>query len=255
MNKDNEGSEDVDEEVTEDEKEIIAEIAAKSRQPFDQDNSTIDMRKKRVSDLKSNSRVILPKPLDAKREAFIAVRKEQWLKVFREFIAEKAPEGKQNDNLTKKQKVGLAKLKKRIKDGEIVVLQTDKSGKLCITTLENYIKMGEEHTRGDKKVDAKKIEEIEREVNGHTSMWNKILNLGKDWNQEGRFRESTISKSKNVAVLTLLPKDHKNIDPVSGLPKTRPVHTANTGLDAALIVTLLVILCTLSLIKEMIPMK
>ena len=192
------------------------------------------MGRRRATDLKCNSKVFLPKPLSANEEAFFAVRKEKYLEVFKEYIKEKTDEGKQKSNLTKNEKSGLDKLLKRIKAGEIVTMATDKSGKLAVTSRENYIKMGEAHTSKDIEVDCEKVVKVEKIINGHVSMLQKILNIGSEHNHVERVRESLIQRSKNVAKLVLLGKDHKSVDPVTGLIKTRPVHTANTGMDAPL---------------------
>ena len=67
-------------------------------------------------------------------------------------------------------------------------------------------------------------------------MWQKILNIGADWNHQERIRESVITHSKNVATLSLFVKDHKppgSFDPKMG-PATRPVHNSKVGFDTAL---------------------
>ena len=48
-------------------------------------------------------------------------------------------------NLTEEQEKGLKTLKKKMQDEEIVILKTDKSGKLCVATVEEYIRMENEH--------------------------------------------------------------------------------------------------------------
>ena len=53
-------------------------------------------------------------------------------------------------NLTDFEKRGIRKLRKRVKEGEIVIYLTDKSGKMFITTPEIYLKQGSVHVQGDK---------------------------------------------------------------------------------------------------------
>ena len=55
--------------------------------------------------------------------------------------------GEVRGNLTEEEKDGLKRLQKRIKDREVIIMKTDKSGKLCLITREEYEKMGEEHER------------------------------------------------------------------------------------------------------------
>ena len=50
------------------------------------------MRKKRVTDMKENSRIYLPKPLPALEEAKIAIRRETYENVFKTFKKEKCSE-------------------------------------------------------------------------------------------------------------------------------------------------------------------
>ena len=65
------------------------------------------------------------------------------------------------------EKRGLKSLKKRVADGDIVICQTDKSGKFCVLTREQYLEAGKVHVDKDRKVDLEEQKEIERAVNGH----------------------------------------------------------------------------------------
>ena len=51
-----------------------------------------------------------------------------------------------------KEKKGLNKLRKRIKENEIVVLKTDKSGKLTVIDREEYLKLGIQSNKEDKEI-------------------------------------------------------------------------------------------------------
>ena len=51
-------------------------------------------------------------------------------------------------------------MQKKIKDGVLVILKTDKSGKLCAVSREEYVKMGEAHTSRDEEITRKGIIEI-----------------------------------------------------------------------------------------------
>ena len=44
----------------------------------------------------------------------------------------------------------MRKLTKRVKAGEIVVIESDKSGKLCICSMEAYMAMGDAHAQKDR---------------------------------------------------------------------------------------------------------
>ena len=81
-----------------------------------------------------------------------------------------------------------------------------------------------------RRLDWRKIHEIQALTNGHTSSWTKILGVGEFWNHTSRIRETTINKGDNVAPLYILLKDHKPV--VEGeVPKTRPVCSSQQGLN------------------------
>ena len=69
-----------------DEKQRIEEIAeleaVKSRMVFDQDDLSLDMRKQRCTDVKHNSRIILPGPLTNKQEGELIMRRVEWESIF-----------------------------------------------------------------------------------------------------------------------------------------------------------------------------
>ena len=48
-----------------------------------------------------------------------------------------------------------------------MILKTDKSGKLCVATREEYERMGHEHTKKDVEIGRKQIIEMEKQLNGH----------------------------------------------------------------------------------------
>ena len=80
-------------------------------------------------------------------------------------LGEDCEKGK--DNLSSGEKRGLKSLKKRVAEGKLIVCQTDKSGRFCVLTREQYLEAGLEHTKKDKKIDKRDHEEIQRAVNGH----------------------------------------------------------------------------------------
>ena len=142
-----------------------------------------------------------------------------------EFKKEKCSEqGEQASNLTEEQQQGLKSLKLRIKNKEIVVLKTDKSGKLCVATTEEYIKMGYKHTKKDKIIYRREIQEIEKNINGHTFAWTKMWDTGGEHGQQGRVLDGKITHSENISVMYLVVKDQKK-DP----GESRPIVTGCSG--------------------------
>ena len=128
---------------------------------------------------------------------------------------------------------GLAKLMKRVKEGDLLVLMTDKSGKMMVVSVEDYFRMGLEHIKDDTEVGQDKAKEIQRKLNGHMSMWLKMSCQGEKWNHQDRMRETCLNQSCAVSPLYLLIKDHKKTNP-GELPKTRPVCDGTSGMDVHL---------------------
>ena len=82
-------------------------------------------------DLKENAEVKLPQPCDASTESSINVLKNRILEVFRDYKKENCDQkGNQKGNLDPLEAKGYKSLKKRIQEGELVALKTDKSGRL-----------------------------------------------------------------------------------------------------------------------------
>ena len=147
-----------EEEKSEEQEEENEKLEAMTRQIYNTKTRTFDDRKRRATDLKECARVTLPRPLDTKHEALIEMRRGTTEKIYNEYRNEECnKKGEVKGNLTEDEKDGLRRLQKRMKNQEIVILKTDKSGKLCITTREEYLRMGEEHTRKVTEVDRKTV--------------------------------------------------------------------------------------------------
>ena len=110
----------------------------------------------------------MPKPMSTKNEALMEVRRGTNETIYNNYRNKACnKKGVVKGNLSEEEKDGLKSLQKRIKDKEIIILKSDKSGKLCISTREKYTKMGEKHTEKDEIVDRKNIIEKEKNLNGH----------------------------------------------------------------------------------------
>ena len=122
-----------DKEMTEEEKEQEEIFAAEARQVYDPEGKRINLAKQKATDVKHNAKVVLPKALKATDEAMIEVKRSEWTRLWTDYFSKECDEkGRQQSNLTAVQRRGLLSLLKRIKNGEIVVCPTDKSGKLSI---------------------------------------------------------------------------------------------------------------------------
>ena len=103
------------------------------------------MRNLRPTDLPFNKRVVLPESILDDTEQEIQTLKTTLTKVTRTYI-QGNKNTNANSNLTHKEKTGLKQLKNR---DDVVIFQTDKSGRFAIDTKENYIKATETHYIND----------------------------------------------------------------------------------------------------------
>ena len=222
--------EEIDEEIEEENQMREAQC----RNVFDLNTGTVDMRKRRTTDVKGNSRVVLPRKMrefevEAKLEMFRQETRGTMTMYMREACG---PRGLQKSNLTRGEIKGLRSLRKRIKEGELVVMPTDKTGLFAIMTRETYTECGMKHTRGDTEVDWGDIKTSQNEINGHTSMLIKIFSIGEDWKHTSRIRESMLGESMATCPLTLLYKDHKGwTSEMRTCPPTRPVAGGHLGMN------------------------
>ena len=152
--------------------EHIGEMeAVKATMVFDQDEMLVDYRKQRATNCKHNTYCHLPGPLTAKQEQELEVRRMEWSRIFDDYMANFTDEkGIQESNLTPAEKRGLDSLKKKVKEGSIVIVQTDKSGRFAVMSKEEYERAGKKHTDKDIEVDLNFLLENQRKSNDHISM-------------------------------------------------------------------------------------
>ena len=149
-----------------------------------------------------------------KLETEISIKSSRLLKVAidtKEVIENSSNKGQ---NLDKDLRDGIKSLKKRSKDGEIVIAETDKSGKFCVFSMEEYIKAGEVHTKNDKKIDEKELKEIQKTLNATCSMFLKIFKVGESSDHVERHRTNYINQSANPSAMKILLKDHKGLEKI-----------------------------------------
>ena len=158
-----------------------------------------------------NSMVILPgRRKNFQEEANLEMFRAEMKGCFGEYYRKNCNKwGEQESNLEKDEKEGLKNLKKRFKEGEIIILPTDKSGRFGIMSLENYLKAGWKHTIKDEEVDLNIISNTQKELNGNMSMIIKFCRMGHIWNQVDRVRSTMINGSLSLCPMYLTYKDHK----------------------------------------------
>ena len=123
-------------------------------------------------------------------------------------------------NLTSDELNGLQSLKKRIRDGSIIICETDKSKRFATLSPSQYIQAGNVHTMKDIEICPDQIKRLQNNVNDHVWWFNKIMNTGTNWGHEDRMAKNVIDKGEQVCHMQLLIKDHKGWSPGSGTPPT-----------------------------------
>ena len=114
-------------------------------------------------------------------------------------------------------------MKERVKRKEVVVYQTDKSGRFSIDTLENYKESGTPHIREDPVITMKEHRDMECTINAHANAWVRMINAGYNQNDTDRIRRNVYISDSHPPPLYTTRKDHKEYnDEVVG-PPTRPV--------------------------------
>ena len=142
--------------------------------PLDYENNSIDFQRMRATDMPFNKRVQLPDPVDQTTEVSLQHLKHK----LRSTTNDYCQQNKQNEfsNLTKKEKRGLREVSR---DKDLVVFQTDKSGRFSIDTTHNYKEACAKHIpEEDSVVSEEGYEEYQKEINAHSSMWTRILKAG-----------------------------------------------------------------------------
>ena len=140
-------------------------------------------------------------------------------------------------NLTNEQSRGLKKLQERVKNGEIVIFETDKSGRLGVDKKENYDEAMKVHMMGMEMLKeedcGKRVQEVERECNGLSRIWVKMFSMGEGVGHEKRIMGNVMCSYSQPAPLYGLRKDHKMVQEGQE-PPTRPVCGAVTGPNAVI---------------------
>ena len=121
---------------------------------FVKKNRTFNFAKRRASDMKGNSRVFFPRRArSVEEEAQFETLRLELRALFKNYVSKNCSKGgRQPLNLSASQARGLKSLKKRVADGELVIVPTDKSSNLAVMSRDSYLEAGLKHTRGTRKL-------------------------------------------------------------------------------------------------------
>ena len=243
--------------------EKIAEYYEKNkmRQIYNPFSKCLNFNSRRATDYRLNKSVKLPDPLGGDAEFECETRRRGFLKTFHEYIRTATTPSKKIDkkkketskkvterkrkkkrkfggmniiNLPEGEILAIESLKKRVKSGEIVISQTDKSSRFAILTKQQYIESGTVHTSKDHKVDWNTIKYLQGQVNSHVWWISQIMGDAIKTDQK-RMNSNTQNTNIEVPSMVLLFKDHKLWDENSNKPvPSRPVVSGNCGVNSHL---------------------
>ena len=201
--------------------------------PYDPETATVDLRHMRSTDLPFNSFVHMPPALEEEEEIKIQNMKRDLIKVTKQYVNEEKGKREKHAqryvNLTEEENRGLERIRER---KDVVIFQTDKSGRLAVETKDSYLKSAQTHVEGDRVINDKDHDTLQKEANAHTTMWLRFTRAGEETGSGPKGSFNRIKNSMKVsnygcAPLYALRKDHKeDVDQIEG-PPTRPVCGGN----------------------------
>ena len=129
-------------------------------------------------------------------------------------------------NVTKEESKAIKSLSDKVRNRDVIILATDKSGKLACETIDTYTASMEPHVNKDAVIDLDKRKDVENSLNGHCLQLGRIVKIGYTHGHWDRMKSALINKFGHVPVLYGLKKDQKVS--FTGKPTpTRPVCGAN----------------------------
>ena len=210
--------------INQKEKDREGNLRTEREEIFNPITNTFNFRDMRGTDVPFNKRIRLPPAVSITWESKMRSLSEKLKKTTKEYID--STSNKQT-NLSLNQEKGLKSLRNKISSGDIVIYQTDKSGRFSVDTIDNYKDAVSCHVGGDAVITIDEHKEIEKLANSHARCWVRMLGAGTHQDDQKRIKDNFLSKNAPPAPLYGLRKDHKvTPDPKKG-PPTRPVCGAN----------------------------
>ena len=199
-------------------------------------NKTLNYANLRATDIPTVSRLHPPKPASIKKEKIMDNIKEKLLDTVFEYKKEHCDnKGRVKDqNITSDELKAIKEIKEKIKDKEMVVFTTDKSGRFSVDTPTNYEEALMDHTMKDIEVGHDKVKQIENTMNHHMKQFNRMFNVGSAHNHESRVTSATHSTNMPAPPLYGLRKDHKVTENMTKGPPVRPVCGADQAPNSRL---------------------
>ena len=204
---------------------------AEARLVYKAGSDTVDLGSRKVTDMLHNQRLHLPRPRPPGEEAVLGARLDVWKTVTRQYMLDNCTEGgaAKVHNLSNTERIGLKKLQKRIKEGEIIVLRSDKGNRFTVSSVDSFERQGDQHTTEDTKVNKQDLAQIQGRINCLGRGIAKVVGLGQHWGEknEARCWANLATEAAIAPTLYPSPKTHKDLDGL-GDPKTRPIVQARS---------------------------
>ena len=156
---------------------------------YDEETKKFNAQNLRNSDIPFRKRVTLPEYTGPVKEASLTLCREILNEVLKKY---KENEQKTGSNLTKEQRKGLKKLRKSVKDKEIICFQTDKSGSISVDTPQNYIDSMKPHLEGTIISSEEEYEKTEKLLNAHMQVLSRVFCFDK------RVAQSFITENNEI---------------------------------------------------------
>ena len=137
--------------------------------------------------------------------------------------------GNQSESsLDSSQMRGLESLLKKTKEGELIVVSSDKGNTATVLTPEMLRRIGMEAVGKDRAISEKEIGVIQRRLNGHARSLVKIFNIGESKGELNvqRCWNNASSEAEAVPLLTIGIKTHKPVKE-NGDPEARAIIGAS----------------------------
>ena len=138
-------------------------------------------------------------------------------------------------NLSDQQNKGISSLKKKCKEEDLVIMETDKTKKLSIMTKENYVSVTTPHTENDQAITSEELKMIERTLNGHTAQLTRAFMVAHDQGDFRRVKMAITNSNIEPPPLRSVRKDHKQLPETqtSFGPPSRPIGNGNNAPDSS----------------------
>ena len=192
---------------------------------FNMQSNSLDLGNLQATAYKHNKQIFLPQDSESSDvESAHQTRRVELMRVFNSTLkgSSSKPNSKSNfdvdSNLTKDEAMGLKSLRKRIKNGSLVIADTDKSKRFACLSRDQYIASGMKHASKDIEISPSKVKRIQSTVNDHTWWFKSMSNCGSNWGHEDRMARNILDKGEQACPMVLLIKDHKEWSIESGEP-------------------------------------